>query len=82
MCRQYCLILQRSLVQAYRVPVALLALSMMGFFNGLTYGTIFHGVGAKQFSMFDMRSNERVGADILGLAFQVGSDQFIQMSFA
>lgn len=74
--------MSRCFTQIYRLPVALFALIIMGFFNGLTYGTIFKDVAAKQFTRWNMFENEKVGANFLGLAFQVGSDQFIQMSFA
>lgn len=80
--KQFKLLLNRCLTQVYRLPTALVAVVFMATFQGLTQGSIFGDVGAKNFSPIDMANNQKVASNYLGLAFMVGSDQFITMSFA
>ena len=50
LCQQYKLLVRRMYTQAFRVPIAFLALVIMGFFQGLLQASIFTGVGALDYN--------------------------------
>ena len=54
---------------------------MMGFFQGIFQASIFKQVGAEDYGL-DPEFNKKISGNFLGLAFLVGSDQFITCSFA
>ena len=67
---------------ALREPLALIALVGMGFFQGFIQASIFAGVAGEKFSLRDAQHDATIAINMLGLAFLIGSDQFITMSFA
>lgn len=80
--KQYRLLLGRMLTSAMRIPVAFLALIMMAFFQGMLQASIFGEVGAENYSKHSAINNQKITGNFIGLAFLVGSDQFITCSFA
>ena len=69
------------IVSAVRMPLAFVALIMMAFFQGLFQASIFKGVGAEEYNQ-DKTHNAQISSNFMGLAFLVGSDQFITCAFA
>ena len=67
---------------SFRIPVAFIALMMMGVFVGLNQGIIYKEVGAAQFDPDNRQLNVSISLNLLGLSFLVGADQFITCSFA
>jgi len=74
--------MQRMAVQMMRLPVAFLALAVQGVIQGLLQASLFNDVVKKEFSWRDRDLNMKVTMNMLGLAFQAASDQFIMMSMA
>ena len=72
--KQYKLLTKRMFLMAFRIPVAFLALIIMGFFVGLNQAMLYKKVGAAQFNPLDKGHNMAISQNFLGLAFLVGSD--------
>ena len=60
----------------------MIALVFMGFFQGFIQAAIFSGVAGDDFVPGDAKYDATIATNMLGLAFLIGSDQFITMSFA